>query len=133
MQLAMSGVNLARFGYDPYQSRQVVNDLGAWLYTTLGLDPKDYILPVRQNFASYNPVVDEFTYMVQTDEPWIQFSANPMWPWLFGNVALAVSTDGMENKKPVKANNSDSCKVDPIQALLSALMLYDIADGKVQD
>lgn len=131
MQLAMSGVNLARFGYDPYQSRQVVNDLGAWLYTTLGLDPKDYILPVRQNFASYNPVVDEFTYMVQTDEPWIRFSANPMWPWLFGNVALAVSTDGMENKKPVKANNSDSCKVDPIQALLSALMLYDIADGKV--
>ena len=71
--------------------------------------------------------------MVKTEEPWIRFSGNPMWPWLFQNVSLAVSVDGMENKKPVKANNTDSCKVDPIQALLSALMLYDIADGKVRD
>lgn len=133
MQLTTAGVNIASFGFDPYQSRQVVNDLGAWLFTAFGLDPKQYVIPVRQNFASYNPVVDEFTYMVKTEEPWIRFSGNPMWPWLFQNVSLAVSVDGMENKKPVKANNTDSCKVDPIQALLSALMLYDIADGKVRD
>ena len=133
MQLSSAGVNLAGFGYDPYQSRQVVNDLGAWIYTTAGIEPKDIIIPVRQNFASYNPVVDEFTYMVQTEEPWIRFSNNPMWPWLFGNVALAVSTDGMENKKPVKGANTDSCKVDPIQALLSALMVYDLFNGKVQE
>lgn len=133
MQLTAAGVNFAGFGYDPYQSRQVVNDLGAWIFSATGLDPKQYIIPVRQNFASYNPVVDEFTYMVQTEEPWIRFSSNPMWLWLFNNVALAVSTDGMENKKPVKASNQDSCKVDPIQALLSALILYDIADGKVRD
>ena len=132
MQLTAAGVNFAGFGYDPYQSRQVVNDLGAWIFSATGLDPKQYIIPVRQNFASYNPVVDEFTYMVQTEEPWIRFSSNPMWLWLFNNVALAVSTDGMENKKPVKASNQDSCKVDPIQALLSALILYDIADGKIQ-
>ena len=132
MQLTAAGVNFAGFGYDPYQSRQVVNDLGAWIFSATGLDPKQYIIPVRQNFASYNPVVDEFTYMVQTEEPWIRFSSNPMWLWLFNNVALAVSTDGMENKKPVKASNQDSCKVDPIQALLSALILYDVADGKVQ-
>ena len=133
MELTAAGVNLVGFGYDPYQSRQVINDLGAWIYTTTGIEPKDMIIPVRQNFASYNPVVDEFTYMVQTEEPWIRFSSNPMWPWLFGNVALAVSTDGMENKKPVKGANTDSCKVDPIQALLSALMVYDIFNGKVQE
>ena len=133
MELTAAGVNIACFGYDPYQSKQVVNDLGAWIFSTTGLDPKNYILPVRQNFASYNPVVDEFSYMVQTDEPWIRFSDNPMWQWLFDNVALAVSTDGMENKKPVKSSTSDSCKVDPIQALLSALMLYDLADGKVRE
>ena len=133
MELSSAGVNLAGFGYDPYQSRQVVNDLGSWIYTTTGADPKEFIIPVRQNFASYNPVVDEFTYMVQTEEPWIRFSSNPMWPWLFGNVALAVSTDGMENKKPVKASTADSCKVDPIQALLSALMVYDLFNGKVQE
>ena len=131
MELTNAGVNLAGFGYDPYQSKQVVNDLGAWIYTTTGIDPKEIIIPVRQNFASYNPVVDEFTYMVQTEDPWIRFSDNPMWPWLFGNVALAVSTDGMENKKPVKSGTSDSCKVDPIQALLSALMVYDLFNGKV--
>ena len=132
MELTNAGVNLAGFGYDPYQSKQVVNDLGAWIYTTTGIDPKEIIIPVRQNFASYNPVVDEFTYMVQTEDPWIRFSDNPMWTWLFGNVALAVSTDGMENKKPVKSGTSDSCKVDPIQALLSALMVYDLFNGKIQ-
>lgn len=132
MELTQAGVNFMSFGYDPYQSRQVVNDLSAWIFTTTGADPKQYVTPVRQNFASYNPVVDEFTYMVQTDDPWIRFSANPMWLWLFNNVVLAVSADGMENKKPVKASTKDSCKVDPIQALLSALMLYDIADGKIQ-
>jgi len=117
------------FGYDPYQSTQVVNDLSAWL-VSLGGDPKQMVLPVRQNFASYNPVVDQFTYMVKTAEPWIRFSANPMWPWLFGNVALAESADGMGNKKPVKQTQSDSCKVDPIQCVLSGLMLYNIADGR---
>lgn len=132
MELTGKGVNIAGFGYDPYQSKQVVNDLGAWIYS-LGHDPKEFIVPVRQNFASYSPVVDEFTYMVKTDEPWVRFSGNPMWPWLFGNVALAVSNDGMDNKKPVKATSADSCKVDPVQAILSALMLYDQAEGKVQD
>lgn len=133
MQLTAEGVNIASFGYDPYQSKQVVNDLGAWIFSQTGADPKEYVIPVRQNYASYNPVVEEFTYMVSTADPWLRFSASPMWPWLFGNVCLSVSTDGMENKKPIKGSSADSCKVDPIQALLSALMLYDQAEGKIQE
>ena len=91
------------------------------------------ILPVKQNFATYNPVVGEFDYLVNRqgeDGALIAFSPNPMWPWQFGNCVLAVSSDGMENRKPVKANNSPGCKVDSIQMLLSALILFDMANGQ---
>ncbi len=125
-------VNFLAFGYDAYQSRQVVNDLSAWIYS-LGGDPKQYIMPVRQNFATYNPAVMELEYMVRTSEPWLRFSPSPLWPWQFGNVALATSTDGMENHKPIKATQADSCKVDSVQALLSALILYDMAEGKTNE
>ena len=86
--------------------------------------------PVRQNFATYNPAVLEIDYMVKNDPPLIQFSASPLWPWQFGNCVRMDSNDGMENHKPVKANpGSDACKVDNVQCLLSALILYDMIEG----
>ena len=54
-----------------------------------------------------------------------------MWPWQFGNCVLAESSDGMENRKPIKRQTDGSCKVDNVQMLLSALMGYDMAEGKV--
>ena len=40
-----------------------------------------------------------------------------------GNAVLEI--DGRGNKRPVKRSQSDSCKVDPVQALIMALDLYE--------
>ena len=134
IELDAKGVNFLGFGYDPYNAKTVINALSQWLID-IGLDPKNLIKPVRQNFATYSPAVKEFDYMLRrgvmqpdgkvAQDPMIHFSNSPLWPWEFGNCQLAESTDGMENMKPVKANASASCKVDNIQMLLSALILYD--------
>lgn len=135
-ELTDAGVNFIHFGYDPYNAKIVINSLGAWLFD-YGLDPKDYIFPVRQNFSTYNPAVAEFDYMVKrsTDDgrpdPMIHFSRNPMWPWQFGNAILLESSDGMGNVKPWKRDAGASCKVDNVQMLLSALILYDAAESRI--
>ena len=137
VELDQKNINFFGFGYDPYNAKTVINALTQWLFD-LGLDPKQLIRPVRQNFATYSPAVKEFDYMIHRGtqlpdgtvqpNPMIHLSNNPLWPWEFGNVQLAESTDGMENLKPIKANTSASCKVDNIQMLLSALILHDSAD-----
>jgi phage terminase large subunit-like protein len=141
IELDAKNVNFFGFGYDPYNAKTVINALTQWL-VDVGLDPKTLIKPVRQNFATYSPAVKEFDYMIHRGtpaadgkvepNPMIHLSANPLWPWEFGNCQLAESTDGMENMKPVKANASASCKVDNVQMLLSALILHDMADGNIQ-
>jgi hypothetical protein len=38
----------------------------------------------------------------------------------------------MQNLKPVKRNpGSEACKVDPVQMLLSGLILYDAAEAQI--
>ena len=138
IELDDKGVNFMAFGYDPYNAKIVMNALGQWVFD-IGLDPKQIIQPVRQNFATYNPAVAEFDYMVkrskddgrghQIPDPMIHFSKNSLWPWEFGNVMLQESTDGMENLKPVKREANG--KVDNIQMLLSALILYDAAESQI--
>jgi phage terminase large subunit-like protein len=140
VELDEKGVNIFAVGYDPYNAKTVINALSQWFYD-IGLDPKQYILPVRQNFATYSPAVKEFDYMIHRGiqspdgkvipNPMIHLSKNPLWPYEFSCAVLAESTDGMENLKPVKANpGSASCKVDNIQMLLSALLLTDQLDTK---
>ena len=141
VELDSKNVNFFGIGYDPYNAKTVINALSQWL-VDIGLDPKQIIRPVRQNFATYSPAVKEFDYMIhrgfQTSDghveprPMIHLSSNPLWPWEFGNCQLAISTDGMENMKPVKANGSASCKVDNIQMLLTALILHDAADAETK-
>ena len=138
IELDSKGVNFCGFGYDPYNAKIVMNALGQWVFD-IGLDPKQIIQPVRQNFATYNPAVAEFDYMVkrskddgcghQIPDPMIHFSRNSLWPWEFGNVMLQESTDGMENLKPVKREANG--KVDNIQMLLSALILFDAAESQI--
>ena len=138
IELDDKGVNFMAFGYDPYNAKIVMNALGQWVFD-IGLDPKQIIQPVRQNFATYNPAVAEFDYMVkrskddgcghQIPDPMIRFSRNSLWPWEFGNVMLQESSDGMENLKPVKREANG--KVDNIQMLLSALILYDAAEAQI--
>ena len=141
IELDGKNINFFGIGYDPYNAKTVINALTQWFYD-IGLDSKQYIKPVRQNFATYSPAVKEFDYMVRrgiqtqdgkvTPNPMIHLSMNPLWPWEFGNVSLQESTDGMENLKPVKANGAASCKVDNVQMLLSALILHDAADSDIR-
>ena len=141
MELDAKGVNFISFGYDPYNAKVVVNAISQWIYG-LGVDPKQVVIPVKQTFATYNPVVAEFDYMVkrsrddgmghQIPDPLIHLSMNPLWPYCFGCVKLQESSDGMQNLKPVKRNpGSAACKVDPVQMLLSGLILYDQAEATV--
>lgn len=137
MELDEKDINFFGFGYDRYNAKNVVNALTQWAID-LNLDPKQLIKPVQQNYATYSPAVKEFDYMVRRcvqdpdgktiHDPMVSFSDNPLWPWEFGNCQLAESNDGMENLKPIKANDSASCKVDNIQMLLSALILHDQAE-----
>lgn len=141
IELDSKGINFMGFGYDPYNAKNVINALSQWI-VDIGLEPKQLIKAVRQNFATYSPAVKEFDYMIRrgtqmpdgnvTPNPMIHFSDNPMWPWEFGNCQLAESNDGMENLKPVKLNGSASCKVDNIQMLLSALILHDQSESEMK-
>ena len=140
IELDSKGVDFGAFGYDPYNAKTVVNAMSQWVFD-IGLDPKQFVLPVRQNFATYNPVVNEFDYMVkrsrddgmghQIPDPKIHLSMNPLWPYCFGCCTLQESSDGMENVKPVKKDGGAATKVDPIQMLLSGLILYDAAENQI--
>lgn len=140
VNLDEKGVNFGAFGYDPMNAKIVVNAMSQWVFD-IGLDPKQIVVPVRQNFATYNPAVAEFDYMVkrsrddgfgnQIPAPLIHLSPNPLWPYCFGCCKLAESNDGMDNVKPIKKDGSAACKVDPVQMLLSGLILYDAAEGQI--
>lgn len=125
IELYEAGVLFVAFGHDPYKAKTPINTLKSWIFSQGG-DPKQTVVPVRQNFATYNPLVQEMDYMIKADEPMIRFSNNALWPFEFGNCVLMESGDGMGNVKPVKRSKSDDAKVDHVQALLSALHLFDI-------
>lgn len=137
IELHQKGINFVGFGYDPYNAKTVINALSQWVFD-MGEDPKERIIPVSQGYANYNAAVMEFDYMVKRGDitpdgnviprPLIHLSKNPMWPWQFGNCALKESSDGMENKKPVKGGTASE-KIDNVQMLLTALMLYDRTEG----
>lgn len=145
VELHNKGVNFAMFGYDPFNAKLVVNALAAWIYDLSQergelIDPKDIIISVRQNYATYNPLVNEFDYLIHRTEinyegksvhaPLVNFSASPLWGWMFDNCVLAESNDGMSNRKPVKKSSAASCKVDGVQMILTALHLFDILNNR---
>ena len=124
IDLHESGVNIMRSGFDPYRSPDPVNMLKAWVYS-LGLHPDEYIVPISQTLANYNQPTEQLTAIVKHPQGMLRFSPNPLWPYCFGCAVLDKDTR-MENKKPVKRNpGSDACKVDPIQALLSAWICWN--------
>lgn len=124
-QLINKGVQFMTFGYDSYRSGDPINTLKAFLVEQGVANPEAYVVPVSQTYASYNAAVDELSYAIKSEDPLIRFSANPMWPWVFGNCVLS-EDPRMENKKPVKRNpGSDSCKVDPVQTICTGLILFD--------
>lgn len=140
IELDGKGVNFLTMGYDPYNAKTVVNALSQWVFD-LGLDPKQIVVQVRQNFATYSPAVKQFDYMVRRSvddgqghripAPLIHLSQNPLWPYCFGCCKLQESNDGMQNLKPIKKDSSKATKVDPVQMLLSALILYNASESQI--
>lgn len=128
ISLTQGGVNIMRIGFDPYRSPDPVNMLKAWVHS-LGLKPDEYVVPVSQTNATYNQPTEQLTQIVKHPRGSLRFSANPLWPYCFGCCVLE-KDNRMENKKPVKRNpGSDACKVDPIQALLSAWICWNRVEG----
>lgn len=118
------GCDFWRIGYDPYRAPDPVNMLKAWVQS-LDKDPDTHVIPISQTNATYNQPVEQLTSILRHPQGMLRFSPNPLWPYCFGCAVLDKDTR-MENKKPVKRNpGSDACKVDPIQALLSAWICWN--------
>lgn len=118
------GCDFWRIGYDPYRAPDPVNMLKAWVQS-LDQDPDVHVIPISQTNATYNQPVEQLTAILRHPQGMLRFSPNPLWPYCFGCAVLDKDTR-MENKKPVKRNpGSDACKVDPIQALLSAWICWN--------
>ena len=137
-ELLNKGCQFQYFGYDPYQSKDPINTLKAYLQEKGVAQPDKYVLPVSQRNAWFNAPTDDLARAIKSPIPYITFSANPMWPWLFGNCVLSIDGKGgasadmdLGNKKPIKRNpGSDSCKVDPIQCICVGLGLMTEYESK---
>jgi len=131
MALNQQGINMAYFGYDPAQSKQPINTLKAWLQS-LGMDAptiKRMVVPVSQSFVTMNGLINEIEYLLLSPEGFLELSANPIWPWVFGNCRVETST-ASELRKVLKS--SDQQKVDPVHALLDALYSFDLSERNIQ-
>ena len=139
MAMSDAGVNLYGFGYDPAQSRQPINTLKAWLQSIFKkANPNlkaseiadminDMVTPVSQNFMTMNPAIGELEHYILT--PWLHFSASPLWPWQVGNVRVETSRDETLRKLMKSGANN---KVDSIHALLDAIVIFDLSEGKLK-
>lgn len=124
-------LNILAFGYDAAQSRQPINQLKAWLYT-LGITPENIeqmVVPVPQTALAFNPIIGNLENMILQEEPWINFSKSPLWPYCFGNARIEESTRN-DLKRVVKSGPNN--KIDPVHALLDALYCWDKFQSKVQ-
>ena len=132
MEKNSAGVNLYMFGYDPAQNKQPINTLKAWLQS-LGL-PADSIsqmvVPVSQSAMTMNPIIGELEQMILAPEPWLEFSANPMWPWQFGNAAIEFGRTDL--RRIVKGGPIASAKMDNVMALADALYAFDLSEGRIE-
>ena len=126
--LIKQGVQFMYFGYDKYQSKDPINTLKAYFQTAMRIpNPDPYIQVVSQLNSEFNAPTDDLYAAMFAQVPFISFSPSPLWPFCFGNCVLEI--DNRENKRPVKRANTDSCKVDPVQALIMALDLYERYEG----
>ena len=139
-EVAQSGVNIVSFCYDPAQSIQPINQLKAWLQTLFqrtDVSPKELadviqrmVIPVSQTSMTQNPRIGELEHMILEKEPWLTFSMNPMWPWMFGNCAAELNSSDL--RRIVKGGGQNN-KIDAIHGLLDALYGFDLAEGRVSE
>lgn len=127
-ELFASGCQFQYWGYDKYQSKDPINSLKAFLQSVMKVpNPEPHIQVVSQLNSEFNAPTDNLYAAMFAQVPFINFSSSPLWPFCFGCCALEI--DSRENKRPIKANSSASCKVDPIQALIMAMDLYERYEG----
>lgn len=140
--VAEQGVNIVSFGYDAAQSIQPINQLKAWLQTLFqkrgDISPKDLadviqrmVIPVSQTAMTQNPRIGELEHMILEKEPWLTFSMNPMWPWMFGNCAAELNSSDL--RRIVKGGPQPTHKIDGVAALEDALYLFDLSEGRVSE
>jgi phage terminase large subunit-like protein len=128
-ELLKKGVQFMYWGYDKYQSKDPINTLKAFLQSNMGVaNPDPYIQVVSQLNSEFNGPTDNLVKIMFTKPiRAMSFSNSPLWPFCFGNAVLEV--DGRGNKRPVKRAQTDSCKIDPVQAIIMALDLYERYEG----
>lgn len=139
-EVAQSGVNIVSFGYDPAQSIQPINQLKAWLQTLFqrtDVSPKELadviqrmVIPVSQTSMTQNPRIGELEHMILEKEPWLSFSASPLWPFCFGNCACELNSSDL--RRIVKGGPPPTHKIDPIHGLLDALYGFDLSEGRIE-
>ena len=130
-ELIEKGVQFMFFGYDKYKSKVPINVLKSYLQATLGIqNPEPYVQVVSQLNSEFNGPTEDLYNIMFAPVPFISYSNSPLWPFCFNNAML--ETDNRENKRPVKANQSASCKIDPIQCIIMALDLYERYEGARQ-
>ena len=139
--VAEQGVNIVSFGYDAAQSIQPINQLKAWLQTLFqkrgDISTKDLadviqrmVVPVSQTAMTQNPRIGELEHMILEKEPWLTFSMNPMWPWMFGNCAAELNSSDL--RRIVKGGPQPTHKIDGVAALEDALYLFDLSEGRIE-
>ena len=139
--VAEQGVNIVSFGYDAAQSIQPINQLKAWLQTLFqkrgDISPKDLadviqrmVVPVSQTAMTQNPRIGELEHMILEKEPWMTFSMNPMWPWMFGNCAAELNTSDL--RRITKGGPQPTHKIDGVAALIDALYCFDLSEGRIE-
>lgn len=129
-ELIRKGVQFMYFGYDKYKSKIPINVLKSYLQGRLGIqNPEPYVQVVSQLNSEFNGPTDDLYNAMFAPAPFLNYSASPLWPFCFSNAMLEI--DNRENRRPVKANQSASCKVDPIQCIIMALDLYERYEGSL--
>lgn len=122
-ELWLKGCQFMYFGYDKYRAPDPINTLKACLQTEMGVaQPEKYVMPVSQLNSEFSGPTENLYDAMFAPVPFISFSNSPLWPWCFGNAVL--ETDNRDNVRPVKRAQTDSCKVDPVQALVEAMDVY---------
>ena len=140
-EVVQAGVNIMYFGYDPAQNAQPINQLKAWLQTLfqqrgeasmkqLAETIQHMVVPVSQTAMTQNPRIGELEHMILEKEPWLNFSANPMWPWMFGNCAAELNTSDL--RRITKGGPQPTHKIDGVAALIDALYCFDLSEGKIE-
>lgn len=127
-ELIKKGVQFMYFGYDKYKSKVPITVLKSYMQASLNIsNPEPYVQVVSQLNSEFNGPTEDLYNAMMAPVPFITFSNSPLWPFCFNNVALEI--DNRENIRPVKANQSPSCKVDIIQCLVMAMDLYERYEG----